>query len=105
MPSPGAGRTRALLDGDPARIRELVAGAGFTEPKIEEIAFAFRYADADDIWDSIMDLSGALGRVIEGLPEDERNATREAMIENFAEYRNEDGSYNAPAMSWGVAAR
>ena len=105
MPPPEPGAPGPFSMGDPARIRELVAGAGFAEPEIEEIAFAFRYADADDIWDSIMDLSGALGRVIEGLPEDERNATREAMIENFGQYRNEDGSYNAPAMSWGVAAR
>ena len=105
MPPPEPGAPGPFSMGDPGRIRELVTGAGFAEPEIEEIAFAFRYADADDIWDSIMDLSGALGRVIEGLPEDERNATREAMIENSAQYRNEDGSYDAPAMSWGVAAR
>ena len=105
MPPPEPGAPGPFSMGDPGRIRELVTGAGFAEPEIEEIAFAFRYADADDIWNSIMDLSGALGRVIEGLPEDERNATREAMIENSAQYRNEDGSYDAPAMSWGVAAR
>ncbi len=105
MPPPEPGAPGVFSMGDPGRIRELVTGAGFAEPEIEEIAFAFRYADADDIWDSIMDLAGALARVIDGLPEDERNATRDAMIENFAQYRNEDGSYSAPAMSWGVAAR
>jgi len=104
MPPPEPGAPGVFSMGDPGRIRELVTGAGFAEPEIEEIAFAFRYADANDIWDSIMDLAGPLSRVLEGLSEDERNATRDAMIENFGQYRNEDGSYSAPAMSWGVTA-
>ena len=104
MPPPEPGAPGPFSMGDPGRIRELVTGAGFEEPEIEEIAFALRYADAGDIWDSIMDLAGALARVIDGLSEEERGATRDAMIENFGQYRNEDGSYSAPAMSWGVTA-
>jgi SAM-dependent methyltransferase len=104
MPPPEPGAPGPFSMGDPGRIRELVTGAGFAEPEIEEIAFALRYADAGDIWDSIMDLAGALARVIDGLSEEERGATRDAMIEGFGQYRNEDGSYSAPAMSWGVTA-
>jgi anaerobic selenocysteine-containing dehydrogenase len=90
--------------GDPDRIRELVSGAGFDEPGVDEIAFDFRYADFADVWDTIIRLAGPLAEKIEGLADDERNATRTAIMENMASYRNEDGSYTAPAMSWGVVA-
>ena len=36
---------------------------------------------------------------------DERQATREAIKENLATYREDDGSYAAPAATWGVLAR
>ena len=42
-PEPGVPGIAAMAD--PDRIRELVAGAGFGEPDIEEIAFAFHYDD------------------------------------------------------------
>jgi hypothetical protein len=42
--------------------------------------------------------------VIGGLPEAERAATRAAIVENFGGFRNEDGSYTAPAAAWGVTA-
>ncbi len=44
--------------GDPARIRELVTGAGFNEPDLEEVEFDFPYADADDVWDALVSLAG-----------------------------------------------
>jgi SAM-dependent methyltransferase len=104
MPPPEQGAPGVFALGDPGRIRELVTGAGFSEPEIEEIAFEFRYADADDYWDSIMRLAGALARLVGDLPEDQRKAARTAMQENLAPYRNDDGSYSAPAMAWGVFA-
>jgi hypothetical protein len=33
---------------DPGRIRELVVGAGFAEPEIEEVSFRWTFADQDD---------------------------------------------------------
>ena len=91
--------------GMPERIRELVTGAGFGEPEIEEIAFEFRYESDNDLWDALVRLAGPLARVIKALPEDERQATRAAIMENVAPYLNEDGSYSAPASTWGVFAR
>jgi hypothetical protein len=91
--------------GDPDRVRELVRAAGFEDPELEEIAFDFRYADSDDLWDTLVRLSGPITRAIEQLSDDERRATRAAIMENMAPYRNEDGSYTAPAVSWGVLAR
>jgi len=105
MPPPQPGAPGIFAMGDPDRVRELVAGAGFDEPELEEIAFDFRYADFDDLWDALVRLAGPLARAIDALPDDERQATRAAIMENMAPYRNEDGSYAAPAVSWGVLAR
>jgi SAM-dependent methyltransferase len=102
-PDPSAPGIFAL--GMPERVRELVTGAGFGEPEIEEIAFDFHYADADDVWDALVRLAGPMARVIKALPEDEQRATREAIVENVASYRNDDGSYTMPAATWGVLAR
>jgi len=102
-PEPGAPGMFAL--GDPSRIRELVTQAGFAEPALEEITFDFRYADFDDLWDTMLRLGGALARAINALPDDERQATRDDIAESVAPYRTDDGSYAAPASTWGVLAR
>jgi SAM-dependent methyltransferase len=101
-PEPGAPGIFAL--GDPGRIRELVTGAGFGEPQLEEITFDFRYSDFDDLWDALVRLAGPLARAVNALPDDERRATREAVREDVAPFRNDDGSYKAPAATWGVLA-
>lgn len=105
MPPPEPGAPGIFALGDPDRVRELVTGAGFEEPELEEIAFEFRYADFDDLWDALVRLAGPLARVVSALPEDELRATRAAIAENVAPYRHEDGSYSEPAATWGVLAR
>jgi ubiquinone/menaquinone biosynthesis C-methylase UbiE len=105
MPPPEPGAPGIFAMGDSGRIRELVSGAGFDSPEVDEISFDFRYADFDDVWDALVRLAGPLADAINPLPDEERNATRAAIMENLAPYRNEDGSYTAPAMSWGVLAR
>jgi len=102
-PEPGAPGIFALAD--PERIRELVTGAGFGEPELEEIPFEFHYADADDAWDALVRLAGPLAAVIEAQPTDEQEAIRAAILENMAPFRNEDGSYSPPALCWGALAR
>ena len=80
------------------------AGRG-AEPEPEEIAFEFRYAGFDELWDTLIRIAGPLARVIKTLPDAEREATRAAIEENLAPYRNQDGSYTAPAVTWGVLVR
>jgi hypothetical protein len=91
--------------GEPRRIRDLVTGVGFAEPELEEIAFEFRYVEADDLWDSLIRLAGALARAVTALPGDEERATRAAITENVAAYPNEDGSYTFPAATWVARTR
>jgi SAM-dependent methyltransferase len=102
-PDPTAPGIFAL--GMPERIRELVTGAGFADPDIEEISFAFHYADDDDLWDALVSLAGPLARVVNALPDDEQEATRAAILENVASFRGDGGSYTVPASSWGVLTR
>jgi SAM-dependent methyltransferase len=104
MPAPVPGAPGIFALGEPGRIRELVVGAGFAEPELEEIAFEFRYATSDDVWDALVHLS-PFGRTFDELSEDEREATRAAVMQSMAPYRNEDGSYAPPAATWGVLAR
>jgi SAM-dependent methyltransferase len=105
IPPPEPGAPGIFGMGMPERIRELVTGAGFGEPQIEEIAFDFTYQDADDVWDALVRLAGPLARAVKALPDDEREATRAAILANVESYRNEDGSYTTPAMTWAVLAR
>jgi ubiquinone/menaquinone biosynthesis C-methylase UbiE len=103
---PPAPRAPGLYSmGDEERLRELVTGAGFGDPDLEEITFDFAFADFDDVWDMLVRIAGPLAQVIRSLPEDEREATRAEIAESLAEYRGADGSYRAPASTWGVLAR
>jgi ubiquinone/menaquinone biosynthesis C-methylase UbiE len=105
MPAPEPGAPGIFALGEADRIREVVTEAGFGEPELEEIAFDFRYADFDDLWDALVRLAGPLARVVNALPDDERQATRAAIMENVAQFRDSTGSYSIPGSTWGVLVR
>jgi ubiquinone/menaquinone biosynthesis C-methylase UbiE len=102
-PDPNAPGMFSMADAD--KLKGLVTRAGFAEPQLEEITFSFRYRDDEDLWDTLMGLGGALARLVSSLPDDEQHATREAIFRNLAPLRTTDGSYVAPAATWGVLAR
>jgi SAM-dependent methyltransferase len=105
MPAPAPGAPGIFALADPDRIRELVTGAGFGEPDLEAVTLAFPFRDFEDVWDFLIRLAGPLAQVINALPDDERAATRAAIMTNAEPYRNEDGSYMFPASPWCVLAR
>src|SRR5436190_9921665 len=86
-PEPGLPGIFALAD--PDRIRALVTAAGFGEPRLAEIVFEFRYADADDLWVTLLRLAGPLARAIGELNADERQATRDAIQLSLEPYRQD----------------
>jgi ubiquinone/menaquinone biosynthesis C-methylase UbiE len=103
MPPPEPGAPGIFALGEEARVRELVTGAGFEDPRVEELTFEWRYA-ADDLWDTLTRIAGPLARVIKSLPEDEQRETRAAVEANMEQFR--DGDLLAvPAACWGVVAR
>jgi ubiquinone/menaquinone biosynthesis C-methylase UbiE len=102
LPPPEPGAPGIFAMGDPSRITELVTGAGFDEPRVEQLTFEWRYA-GDGLWDTITRLAGPLGAAIKGLPEDEKQATRAAVEESMEQFR-ENGDLVVPAACWGVVA-
>jgi SAM-dependent methyltransferase len=102
-PDPSAPGIFAL--GMPERIRELVVGAGFADPEIEELPLTYVYEGPDRVWDHVTRLAGPIAKVVNALPEDEREATREAIMQNLEPYRDENGGYTLPGSSWGVFTR
>ena len=103
MPPPEPGAPGIFAMGEADRVRELVAGAGFGESQIEELTFEWRYI-AEDLWDTLTRLAGPLARVINGLDDEERDATRAAVEESLDPYRDGD-ELVVPAACWGVTAR
>ena len=97
---PGAPGIFALAD--PDRIRELVTGAGFGEPEIEQVPIAWEYADADEHWQLTIELAGPLAEVLAGLDDDEREDIR-LQVRGGIESLLADGG-SVPGLCHNVAA-
>ncbi len=102
MPPPEPGAPGIFALGEADRVRELVTGAGFGDPEIEELTFEWRYA-ADDLWETLTRLAGPLAKVLNELPADERDATRAAIEESLARFVQGD-ELVVPAACWGIVA-
>lgn len=100
LPAPEPGMPGIFALADPELTRRLVSSAGFESVELEQVSFEFRYADFDDAWDALMRLAGPLARAIDALDEDEQVRVREKIAEGLTAYRDEDGSYTAPAVTW-----
>jgi SAM-dependent methyltransferase len=103
MPPPEPGAPGIFAMGEPERIVELVTGAGFEDPQLEELTFEWEYDD-DEIWETLNKLAGPLAAVIKQLPAEEQEQTRLAIEENMAQFSGDDGA-RVPAACWGVVAR
>ena len=88
-PDPGNPGIFALADVD--RARELVTGAGFGEPEIEQVEVIWDYGTADEHWRMTMELAGPLAEAIRNLPEDERESVRTAVAEKVETVLAEGG--------------
>jgi ubiquinone/menaquinone biosynthesis C-methylase UbiE len=104
VPSPQPGAPGVFALGDPDRVRDLVTGAGFSEPEIEAVDFVFHYAGDDDAWNAVVDLNAPLSVIIDQLPDRELAATRDEVVDHLGMYRNPDGSYPVPAQALAVHA-
>jgi SAM-dependent methyltransferase len=103
MPPPEPGAPGIFAMGERDRVQELVSGAGFDEVRIEEIAFDWHYGD-DDVEVMLTRIAGPIAEVLNRLPDDERQASIQAVKERMGEFRDDDG-FTIPAATWGVVAR
>jgi ubiquinone/menaquinone biosynthesis C-methylase UbiE len=66
----------AFAMADPGRIRELVVGAGFAEPEIEEVSFRWSFADQEAYWRYLTETSASASPVLRSLPTTAQEAVR-----------------------------
>jgi ubiquinone/menaquinone biosynthesis C-methylase UbiE len=103
-PSPEPGTPGIFAMADEARIRELVAGAGFEAPRVEEVEVVWSFADEEELWRFITELAGALALMIRGLPEKEQLRVR-SEVERASEPLRSNGGYDMPGLTLNVVAQ
>ena len=101
-PEPGAPGIFAMAD--EARIRELLAGAGFDPLQVEDVEVVWSFADDEELWRFVTELAGALALVIRRLPEDEQARVR-SDIERASEPLRSNGGYDVPGLTLNVLAQ
>src|SRR5919107_3423465 len=96
IPPPEPEAPSAFAMADPGRIRELVVGAGFAEPEIEEVPFRLPFADRDAYWRYVIETSASSSPILRSLPPEAQNTVREQVHEAARPYRSGEG-YGFPA--------
>jgi SAM-dependent methyltransferase len=90
LPAPEPGEPGIFAMGDPNRVKELVGGAGFGEPRIEEVAVHWGYSDADVHWQKTLALAAPIAEAFGKLDAGERERVRGLVRERAAERLSED---------------
>ena len=89
LPPPEPGAPGIFAMADPNRIRELVTGAGFGEPQVEEVAIEWGYSDPDVHWDKTLALAAPIAEAFGSLSAEGQEAVhstvRERVTERLAE--------------------
>jgi SAM-dependent methyltransferase len=97
IPPPDPEAPGAFAMADPDRIRQLVVGAGFTEPEIEEVSFSRLFADEDAYWHFLIETSSTLSPVLRALPDEARATVRQRVHEAARPFRSGEG-YDFPSV-------
>ena len=97
MPPPEAGVPGILALGDRNRLRRMVVEAAFSDPELDEVAFAWTFASEDDYWRYLTEVAGAISMVLGRLHEDERRDVRGEVAERIAPFGTPDGGVALPA--------
>jgi ubiquinone/menaquinone biosynthesis C-methylase UbiE len=100
-PEPGAPSPFALASEE--QTRALLAGAGFTAVRTEEVPVRFTFRDLDDYMTYATDTGGPAALVLRGLPEDERQTLKTQLGAAFAPF-GADGGYEIPGVALCAAA-
>ncbi len=87
----------AFVMADPGRVRELVVGAGFAEPEIEEVYFRLPFAERDAYWRYLTETSASASPVLRALPPEEQDKVRGQVHEAAQPFQSGEG-YDFPAV-------
>jgi len=78
--------------GDPDRIRELVTGAGFGEPQIEQVRVHWGYVDTDEHWDKTLKLAAPIAEAFNSASPDQRERIVSTVGERVGALLDDDTS-------------
>jgi ubiquinone/menaquinone biosynthesis C-methylase UbiE len=98
MPRPEPGAPGILALGDRDRLGQLVVQAGFSDPTLDEVAFAWTHADEDDYWQFLTGVAGGISMVLDRLDEAELEHARAGILARLAPYGTPDGGIALPAV-------
>jgi SAM-dependent methyltransferase len=85
MPAPEPGVPGIFAMADPQRINELVTGAGFGEPEIEQVDVDWGYASPEEHWEKTLKLAAPIADAHASLDWDAQEEVREKVAERVAE--------------------
>ncbi len=89
---------------EPGTIERLLDEAGFADPVVEPLDFAFTFASADEHFEQQHDLSANLRTQVDGLAPADRYRLRDALDARLAPHVQADGTLVLPARTWVAAA-
>jgi SAM-dependent methyltransferase len=89
---------------DPERLATLLADAGFDEIEVDELPLTFTLADADELWDTTIDLSRPTADLVATLNERQIADLRERVARGARPYEQPDGTLRFPGVALGAAA-
>ena len=94
---PPPGTPGPMAWAEPGRIAQELEDAGFVDPRVEVVEFAFAYPSLDDWWDAQLDLSTGLREAVARLDPAGRDDLREAIDARLAAHVRDDGAVELPA--------
>jgi SAM-dependent methyltransferase len=93
-PAPGTPSPFAL--GDPERVRELLAQAGFAEIDVQTLEIEQRYPSFGDYWETTLDIAHAFHNAVLSRPEGEIAEIRAGMRARLEPFSEPDGTLAIP---------
>jgi SAM-dependent methyltransferase len=103
LPPPEPGAPGIFAMADPDRIRELVTGAGFGEPQVEEVTIQWGYSDPDVHWEKTLALAVPIAEAFGSLSAEGQAAVRGTVRKRVTE-RLAEGSPALDGVAFAVLA-
>jgi len=91
LPPPEPGAPGVFSMASEERTRALLADAGFTDVRTDEVPVGFPFRDLEEYERWVSDLSGSFATVLRGLPEGELEALRAELRTAFEPYATQQG--------------
>jgi SAM-dependent methyltransferase len=98
LPPPEPGAPGVFSMASTERTRALLAAAGFTSVRTEEVPVRFAFGDLEDYEQWVIDVAGQFAMVLRSLAEDEREVLRERLRAAFVPFATNRG-YELPGLA------